>query len=289
MISVIITCYNEGKLLLRAIDSLKKQTYKDFEVIIVKDLSNDEETIQVCASLEKEGYCVLYAENNVGVSVTRNMGIEKAKGDIIYTFDADDELPDDAIENVQKAFIKYPKADLVFGNYILDDWDTKLISTIDCSVITNSDYSLDIKKYLGNSIVLGNSPFRKSVWEKVDGYNAEFTFTCQDLDFHYRLLFADANFHYIPQILYHWYRKEEGINSSNRNSEDIEKCIYNNITLFESNFENDKYCLKMHRKFNSSGYKSFFYRKALEKGKGILSYLIKILPLKLLPYVERFL
>ena len=82
-VSVIVTCYNEGFLLKRAVLSLMNQTIKNFEIIIVKDLSVHSETIEVCKELEKKGYIVLWSNANIGVSGTRNMGIEKAKGDCI--------------------------------------------------------------------------------------------------------------------------------------------------------------------------------------------------------------
>ena len=85
MFSVIITCYNEGLELRRAVESVRRQTYTDYEIIVVKDFSDHAETLQVCRELEQEGIQVLYAEKNVGVSITRNMGIAEAKGDYIYT------------------------------------------------------------------------------------------------------------------------------------------------------------------------------------------------------------
>ena len=83
--SIIITCYNEGLELRRAVESVRRQTYTDYEIIVVKDFSDHAETLQVCRELEQEGIQVLYAERNVGVSITRNMGIAEAKGDYIYT------------------------------------------------------------------------------------------------------------------------------------------------------------------------------------------------------------
>lgn len=62
MFSIIITCYNEGLELRRAVESVRRQTYTDYEIIVVKDFSDHAETQQVCRELEQEGIQVLYAE-----------------------------------------------------------------------------------------------------------------------------------------------------------------------------------------------------------------------------------
>jgi glycosyltransferase involved in cell wall biosynthesis len=289
-ITVVLTCYNERSLLVRAVNSLKNQTQKNFETIIVKDLSDDKETNTICRQLEKEGYTVLWSENNIGVSCTRNIGIEKALGEIIIPFDADDELPSTAIEIVEKAFNSISEADLIFGNYRLINWETELERIVNCSPLTRKDNTLDIKEYLRESLIIGNSPFRKSAWKKINGYSEEFSFSCQDLDFHQRLLNSGAKFYYINETIYIWYRKEQGINSSLRNKLAVDKCNYNNIDLFLKFSDNEKYVLSLLKSFRDmTTYKAYFYHKSREKNKYLISALIQIFPQKFLSYLSRFL
>jgi len=289
-ITVVLTCFNEGLLLNRAVNSLENQTIQDFEIIIVKDFSENEETNTVCRDLEKRGYSVLRSETNIGVSGTRNIGIAKAQGDIVLPFDADDELPLNTIEIISKTFKDHPEADVIFGNYKLYDWETINVKDVDCSIIVRGDNSLDIRKYLSNSIIIGNSPFRKSVWKKVKGYSSEFSFSCQDIDFHQRLLLSGAKFYYINQTIYTWFRKKDGINSSLLNKEAVDKCNYNNICLFVNYCDNEKYVLNLFKSFKDmKAYKNYFYGKLKEKNKFFFSIIIRMLPNNSVTYFSRFL
>lgn len=91
MASVIIPCYNATKTLPRTIQSLQQQTYKNFEVILIDDGSKD--GIQELAGrIQKEsGLTVKFeTQENCGVSVARNHGIELADGKYLCFLDADD-------------------------------------------------------------------------------------------------------------------------------------------------------------------------------------------------------
>lgn len=88
--SVIIPVYNVGKYLLKCLNSLKTQTFKDFEVIIVCDKSNDNsEGIVDNFVKENKKYKKIYAEKT-GLSEARNIGIQEAKGEYLLLLDGDD-------------------------------------------------------------------------------------------------------------------------------------------------------------------------------------------------------
>lgn len=90
MFSIIIPAYNASRYIARCIESVKVQTFTDFECIIVNDGSKDN-TLELCQSLT-EGDCrfVIIDIPNGGVSNARNMGLERAKGEYILFVDADD-------------------------------------------------------------------------------------------------------------------------------------------------------------------------------------------------------
>src|SRR5689334_22859965 len=86
-VSAIIPCYNYGKYLARAIDSILAQTYAVSEIIVVDDGSSDN-TREVATSY---GGCVRYIyQQNAGRAAARNHGIREATGDWIALLDADD-------------------------------------------------------------------------------------------------------------------------------------------------------------------------------------------------------
>lgn len=225
--SIIITCYNEGQDVLSAVRSAQAQTFHDYEIIVVKDYSNHQPTLEVCRLLQNEGIQVLYAERNVGVSVTRNMGIAVAKGDIIYTLDGDDVLPPVALAIIADTFDKYPEADVVFGNYALIEGDIQKI--VDCSLLVDETNILRIDKYLSCGVLpYGQNATRKRVAIEYPS-SERYSFGCQDFELQLRMLEHGVKFIYTPHVLYQWYRKPTGINSSQRNAKSLDVCMYEHI------------------------------------------------------------
>lgn len=101
-ISLVVTVYNKKPFLRRCLDSVARQTEKDFQTIIVDDGSTDGSK-EICEDYAgKRGWELYRNEGNRGVSVARNLGMDKANGEYIAFLDADDALTDDAIDIMTK-------------------------------------------------------------------------------------------------------------------------------------------------------------------------------------------
>lgn len=98
MISVVLCVYNEENNIRDCLESLKNQSYKDFELIIVNDGSTDN-TMEIVGEYKKEFKMKTIDTEHVGLTKARHLGASKAKGDIIITIDAD--------ETFDKKFIEY--------------------------------------------------------------------------------------------------------------------------------------------------------------------------------------
>ena len=109
MVSVIIPCYNQGAYIQEAIDSVKAQTYTDWEIIIVDDGSNHEGTLQELKYFKEIGIIVIETPNK-GVSAARNKGIEVANGEFILPLDADDKIAPQYLEEAVR--ILHEKAEV---------------------------------------------------------------------------------------------------------------------------------------------------------------------------------
>ena len=94
-VSIIIPCYNSGKVLDRAVSSVQNQTWKNCEVIIVNDGSNDKVTLNLLSKMK--GVKVLN-QSNQGLSSARNKGIKNATGNFVLFLDSDDYVRFDAVE-----------------------------------------------------------------------------------------------------------------------------------------------------------------------------------------------
>lgn len=92
--------YNAAATLQRSLDSIKAQTFRDFEVVFVDDCSTDETPEMVASFASESGIeCwVFRQERNGGVAMARNRGLDEAIGEFVVWVDADDAIAPDALE-----------------------------------------------------------------------------------------------------------------------------------------------------------------------------------------------
>lgn len=124
--SIIIPAYNAAQTVGRCLESVKKQTYKNFEVIIVDDCSTDNtySIIEKCIDGDKR-FKLYRLKQNSGPSAARNYGLEKSGGGYITFVDADDYVCHQWLEMVNERF-ENTDADVVFYEYYRQDADGRL-------------------------------------------------------------------------------------------------------------------------------------------------------------------
>ena len=106
MVSIIVPCYNEGKVLKASLESLINLTYPKYEILVIDDGSSDE-TFLIAKNMEfNDGHRSLkaYTKPNGGKAMALNFGIEKAKGELFLAVDADSKLSPDALELMVEYF-----------------------------------------------------------------------------------------------------------------------------------------------------------------------------------------
>ena len=111
LVSVIIPCYNHGKYLLQAIESIWAQDYPAVEIVVVDDGSEDN-TKEIAENAE--GIVYVYQQNK-GLSAARNLGIENAKGEFLVFLDADDWLLPKALSTNSAFLVQNPTLAFVSG------------------------------------------------------------------------------------------------------------------------------------------------------------------------------
>ncbi|GHV17435.1 hypothetical protein AGMMS49938_18200 [Fibrobacterales bacterium] len=100
MISIIVPIYNVEKYIKRCVDSILVQSYEDIEIILVNDGSTDTSG-SICDYFAKiDSRMKVIHQNNRGVSVARNAGLDKAVGKYVAFVDSDDVLPKNALETL---------------------------------------------------------------------------------------------------------------------------------------------------------------------------------------------
>ncbi|MGG7078774.1 glycosyltransferase family 2 protein [Clostridium sardiniense] len=114
LVSIIVPMYNSEKYISRCLESLIKQTYRNIEIIVVDDGSNDN-SINIVSSL-KDKRIRLYKKENSGVSLTRNYGIEKSNGDLLLFVDSDDYIDINMIDKLVKKVRNKDEAFVICNN-----------------------------------------------------------------------------------------------------------------------------------------------------------------------------
>ena len=110
MISVILNVYNGEKFIKRCLDSIINQTFKNIEIIIVNDKSTDN-TLSIIKKYKDKRIKIINNKNNLGLSLSRNIGIDNSTKDLLYFVDVDDYLEKDALEYLYNLYKKY-KSDI---------------------------------------------------------------------------------------------------------------------------------------------------------------------------------
>lgn len=113
LISIIMPAYNAGLFIKEAIDSALRQSYSNWELIIINDGSMDD-TEDVVKSFRDKRIAYFEQPNN-GVSAARNVGLSKMNGEFFCFLDADDIFPPDSLKSRIEILDRWPKVQFVDG------------------------------------------------------------------------------------------------------------------------------------------------------------------------------
>lgn len=128
MISVTIPLYNKEQSIASTLQTVLKQTYQDFEIVIVNDGSTDHSVEEVAKVLDPR--IRLIHQSNAGVSAARNRGIKEARGEFVAFLDADDVWKPDYLKTQYELTQKYPECCVFASDYEFKDTYGKVTSTI---------------------------------------------------------------------------------------------------------------------------------------------------------------
>lgn len=116
LVSVIIPTYNADHYIETTLNSVRSQTYKNIEVIVIDDGSQDQTAEIVRSVAQQDGRIILLQQPNSGVAAARNFGIQKAQGELIAPIDADDIWYPENLEKQLQCFLQAePSVGLVYG------------------------------------------------------------------------------------------------------------------------------------------------------------------------------
>lgn len=192
MISIIIPTFNRLIWIKKCLEYLDNQIYNDrYEVIIVDDGSTDETYEYLNANKKSFKFSlIVLSQRNKGPASARNLGITKAKGNIVAFIDDDSITDNNWLEEVKKSFKKLDPVFVAVKGLVMPYQDSKLPRFL-ADHIHGSD-----------SWATNNIAFRKEVFLKAKGFDAQFTFPAwEDLDLGFRLERMGYKRFYNPRMI----------------------------------------------------------------------------------------
>lgn len=209
LISIVVPVYNvEDRHLIPCIESVKNQTYSNWELILVDDCSsyeNVKKTLHKKSRWNKKIQVILRTENG-GISKCTNTGINAALGEYIAFMDCDDTLAPFALYEVVKK-INEDDYDFIYSDEDkIDDDGNKRHSPF-----FKPDWSPDtLLSYMYTSHL---GVYKTSVIKELGGLRSDYD-GCQDYDLTLRFTEKTQNVGHISKILYHWREREESTASN---------------------------------------------------------------------------
>jgi glycosyltransferase involved in cell wall biosynthesis len=196
-ISVIVPCYNYGRYLSEAIESVLAQTRQPNEILVINDGSTDDTSV-----VAKRFHVTLIEQDNQGVVHARNRGIDEAKGEYIFFLDADDIIEPTCLETAERALDDAPKdVGYIYSQMLLFGATTGLLNV--------RPYSL--RSLLSNKSYIGvDSLYRRSVLLEVGGFSDAMAEVYEDWDMHLSIAEKGYRGLFVPEPLVHYRQHHEG-------------------------------------------------------------------------------
>ena len=196
-VTVVVTCYNLGRYLHEALDSVLRQTLQSFEIIVVDDGSTDEFTTLYLDILSAPRTRVIRTQNQ-GLPAARNAGIRLAGGRYICCLDADDLLMPAFLERARRILDDAEDVGFVSCYYQMFDAD---------HAVYRYDHCRFPELLVQNEAVVV-SVFRQDAWRKVGGYCTGLK-AMEDWDFWIGIIEQGYRGEVIPEVLFK-YRSRAG-------------------------------------------------------------------------------
>lgn len=186
VVSVIIPYYNNEYTIIRALESVNNQTFKDFEIITINDGSLDN-SFNIIEKWKRISDINVrnFTQENSGPSVARNNGIKLSKGKYIAFLDADDSWEPTKLEKQVKILDKNKHVGIIGCDHYVKEGSKVLTRSINSKKVKNITFN---KKLLKNQFSTPSVVIRKSILTESDLYFCENQRYAEDTLFYLQIL-----------------------------------------------------------------------------------------------------
>jgi|TARA_B100001093_G_C26749251_1_gene980353 glycosyltransferase involved in cell wall biosynthesis len=177
-VSILMTCYNASKFIEQSIKSIKNQTYKNWELVIIDDLSTDK-TIKIIKKFNDKRIKIFYLKKHIGRTKALNYGLKKISSKLIAILDADDLAHKNRIKTQVEFLEDNRNTSLVGTWYKVIDEKGKFIELVKTEIEKDKIYkNMLVRNVFCHSSIM----FRKSIINKIGNYPSEIIYS-QDYAF----------------------------------------------------------------------------------------------------------
>ena len=203
--SVLIAHYNNFEYFKQCYESLKNQTYKNFEIILVDDCSTDDSFEKIVELTKNDNRIKTYKnEENKGVGFTKRRCVELSSGEICGFVDPDDALTENALEISVKAHEKNCVAAYSQLYFCDKNLNPKKVFENTKKVKNNDALFFNIQFEVAHFFT-----FKKESYLKTEGINADYK-VAEDIDYILKL-YEIGNFYFIEKPLYYYRIHKKGL------------------------------------------------------------------------------
>lgn len=264
LITIIMPAYNCENTILETINSVLRQTYQEFELIIVNDGSTDK-TREICEAI-KDKRIRLINKQNEGPSSARNTGLCEAKGKYIMFIDSDDLYCDNTLETMMKLMNK-KDYDIITGNYVsFNEKNIKQKKDVKPISFENKEDNFKYIDYLQKK-GLFNTNWNKMYIRKIITENKirfdETKTIGEDAKFNFEYMRYVKTSSVINDVIYKYYLNEDGLTIKNENTkaERIIKSLEEQLLFYkQEKFPNNKLQLRVLKAFFNINDIDFIYK-----------------------------
>ncbi len=199
-VSVIVPAYNVSAYITDALKSLERQSFREFEVLIVDDGSTDNTAEIIKSFCQRDSRFHLLPKQNGGLASARNYGISHAQGEYIALLDGDDIYRVDKLATHVFQLDRSKEIGVVYSasRAIRDDGNPTFMILSGKPVKSDPLLALLCKNFIGHG---SNAVFRRCIVDEVGGFD-ETLRSCEDIDFWLRVAATRRwSFDRLPQIL----------------------------------------------------------------------------------------
>lgn len=235
-VSIIIPIYNVEKYIAKCLDSIAKQNFADYELILINDGSTDD-SLNICSTYaQKDSRIIVFSQKNQGVSTARNKGLDLARGKYIVFIDGDDWVEAEYLSNLVSAIIS-GKYDIAICGYskIFENGYKKQYLIGEDMVLNREDLLIKLfspnyyRGYLVNKIFIHELIKQNSLRFDTSIYIQE------DLLFICKYMVQAHQGVYINQSLYNYLQRENSALHIAKDADYMKKRLQNHNNVENSN------------------------------------------------------